>query len=283
MTDFLEQLKKNQHAREERGELGPYERMRESAESLDREIWADWRSGDRWRKGVYEQYERIRADQDLSLEGRAAKEQQAYERGVALATKAWNRARARAKQLAKENEGRAIPMPSGRPLFSSPVKDATTMVAIQGEAERIAASISSRSLKQLTKEVSKNSNDKGIQEAGAHTLGALRREFSAAMQAGGVEGEIRARGVLRVAEATNTPFDVVAGDHLEQKHLDAAEAASRFNTYASAIPTERQIPKPTPPPMERKVPGDYGRSNKLVLGGRDRKTAFGGKRRPTWK
>jgi len=282
MADFLEQLKRNQHAREERGELGPYERIRESAEGLDREIWAEWRSGDRWRKGVYEQYEKIRADQDLSLEGRAAKEQEAYEHGMALATKGWNRARARAKQLAKENADRAIPMPSDRTLFSSPGKDATTMVAIQGEAERIAASVSSKSLQQLTKDVSKNPNDKGIQEAGAHTLGALRREFNAAMQAGGVEGEIRARGVLRVAEATNTPFDDLVRDYLEQKHLDAAEAASRFNTYASAIPTERQIPKPTPMPRQRKVPGDYGRSNKLVLG-QDRKTVFGGKRRPSWK
>jgi hypothetical protein len=283
MADFLEQLKRNQHAREERGELGPYERMRESAEGLDRDLWAEWRSGDRWRKGVLEKYDEIRADQVLSAEGKAAREQEAYEHGVALATKGWNRARARAKQLAKENEGRAIPMPSGRTLLSSPVKDASTMVAIQAEAERIAASVSGKSLQQLTKEVSKNPNDKGIQEAGGHTTDVLRREFNAAMQAGGVEGEIRARGVLRVAEATNTPFDVVAGDHLEQKHLDAAEAVSRYNTYASAIPTERQIPKPTPPPRQRKVPGDYGRSNKLVLGGRDRKTVFRGNRRPSWK
>ena len=280
MADFLEQLKRNQHVREERGELGPYERMRESAEGLDRALWADWRSGDRWMRGVYAEYDKIRADKDLSEEGRAAREQVAYERGVAQASKGWEAARARAKQLAKENRERSVPMPQGT-LFGSPVADATEMVAIQNEAERIAKKVSGTSLQELSKAVSKNPNDVGI-KGGSHAVDTLRREFNAACEVGGVEGKIRAHGVLRAAEAMQIPFEDVTRDQRTDRHNSAAEQAALYDGYARSIPTVKQISKPTPMPRQRKVLGDYGRSNKLVLG-QARKTVLGGKRRPSWK
>src|SRR5215211_2495375 len=280
MADFLEQLKRNHHAREERGELGPYERMRESAEGLDRALSADWRSGDRWMRGVYEEYDKIRGDKDLSEEGRATREQVAYERGVAQASKGWEAARGRAKQLAKENRERSVPMPQGT-LFGSPVADATEMVAIQNEAERIAKKVSGTSLQELSKAVSKNPNDVGI-KGGSHAVDTLRREFNAACEVGGVEGKIRAHGVLRAAEAMQIPFEDITRDQRTDRHNSAAEQAALYEGYARSIPTVKQIPKPTPMPRQRKVPGDYGRSNKLVLG-QDRKTVLGGKRRPSWK
>jgi hypothetical protein len=284
MAEFLEQLKRNHHAREERGELGRYERMRESAEGLDRALWADWRSGDRWMRGVYEEYDKIRGDKDLSEEGRATREQVAYERGIAQASKGWEAARGRAKQLAKENRERSVPMPQGT-LFGSPVANATEIVAIQGEADRIAKKVNGTSLQELSKAVSKNPNDKGIR-GGSHATSTLREEFNAACEAGGVEGKIRAHGVLKAAEAMHMPFEDVTQDQRTERHDTAAEQAAQYERYARSIPTVKQIPKPAPMPSEagqRKVPGDYGRSNKLVLGGRDRKTVFGGKRRPTWK
>jgi len=280
MADFLEQLKRNQHAREERGELGPYERMRDSAEGLDRALWADWRSGDRWMRGVYEEYDKIRGDKNLSEEGRASSEQAAYERGVAQASKGWEAARGRARQLAKENRERSVPMPQGT-LFGSPVGDATEMVAIQNEAERIAKKVSGTSLQELSKVVSKNPNDKGI-KGGSHAVSTLQEEFNAACEAGGVEGKIRAHGVLRAAEAMRIAFEDVTRDQRTDRHDTAAEQAAQYERYTRSIPSVKQIPKPTPMPRQRKVPGDYGRSNKLVLG-QARKTIFGGKRRPSWK
>jgi hypothetical protein len=231
-------------------------------------------------RGVYEEYDKIRGDRDLSDEGRATREQVAYERGVAQASKGWEAARSRAKQLAKENRERSVPMPQGT-LFGSPVADATEMVAIQNEAERIAKEATGTTLQELTKGMSKNFNDKGI-KGGSHAVSTLREEFNAACEAGGVEGKIRAHGVLRAAEAMRIPFEDVTRVQRTERHDTAAEQAAQYERYARSIPTVKQIPKPTPMPTQRKVPGDYGRSNKLVLG-QDRKTVFGGKRRPSWK
>lgn len=296
MADFLEQLKRSQAAKESKYEqalkdgdenatkhLSRYEAMREGVP--DQEVWADWRDGDRWHRGLTEDYQRIRSDETLSPEGRSQKEQQAYDTAMARAAKGWERARQRAAMLAKENEARAIPMPRNMTLQTSTIQDASTMLAIQAEAERIAQKVSGTGLAALTKERAHAGGNSGVKASddGGHTGDTLRKEFNEAMEVGGVEGEIRAHAVLKAAEAMGVASDEVAAKHMGDKHLTAAENAYLYSQYAQTIPTEHQLPKPTPPPRKADAEvGTYGQGkNKFMVGGKA--PTAKARRRPAWK
>jgi hypothetical protein len=116
-------------------------------------------------------------------------------------------------------------------------------LAVQGAANNIAARIAGKSLQEVTKERSKNPNDKGIQQTRDSRLGALRSEFDAAMSAGGVEGRIRALALARVCEGMGMPLDDVVGHHRTQVRYSALADARRFEDALNVIPSGSLHPR----------------------------------------
>lgn len=289
MPDFLEQLKRAQKAKQEGGQ-DSYARMRDSVKDTD--VRASWRDGDRWSDYVTERYQEIRDDVTLSEAGRAQKEQEAYDRGVARASKGWEAARQRSFQLAKQYEQQSVPMPDGTTLYGSAITNAPELSAIQSEADRITRRLQSESLQAKTQEsskksgrkVPKNPNDPGIREAGSHATDVLQDEYAEAMEDGGLEGRIKAHAVLRVARANGVDYHSVAENYLSDNHRGASAKAQQYENYAHNIPTTRHIQEPIVPQRRsgREV-GTYGQRTKFMREGQGQVDPRRAGRKRPWK
>jgi hypothetical protein len=108
---------------------------------------------------------------------------------------------------------------------------------VQGRANDIAARIAAKGLQEVSKERSKNPRDRGIRQANDSRLGALRSEFDAAMEEGGVEGRVRALVLARVCEGMSVPLEDAVGHHRTQTHLNALDAARRFEDALRVMPS----------------------------------------------
>jgi hypothetical protein len=208
-----------------------YESLRDGVEDPD--VRAAWRSGDRWSEHVAERYRAIAADEALSDEGRRLREEEAYERHLPKIAQAYTEAREKALAVAKSAEALSVPMPDGKTLGTSVVKDAATLLAIQNEAQ---------SILQTVERVKAKAHPN--QDLGTFESDAVRDAFSSAMEQGGFEGLVKARAAIRAGESLGMSATEVASSHMEREHYEAADRARRYAYLARTIPSEGTVPKP---------------------------------------
>jgi hypothetical protein len=206
----------------------------------------------------------IAADETLSDEGRRMREEEAYERTLPKIAQAYAEAREKALSQAKSAEALAIPMPDGKTLGTSVVKDAATMVAIQNETSSILQGI------ERTKAKAHPNQDLGAFEGDA-----IREAFSLAMEQGGFEGFVKARAALKAGESLGMSAAEVASSHMEPKHYEAADKARRYAYIARTIPSEGAVAK-SPSSRGRAHPqgsagGDMHTGNPVFIHPADRK------------
>jgi hypothetical protein len=227
----------------------------------------------------------IESDEDLSLEGKQRRAQQAIDRHAEDIAQTYRDARARVEASAETSYKFSLPFPDKRTFAQARIADSSEELAVQGRANDIAARIAGKSLQEITKERSKNPNDEGIQQARSSRLGALRSEFDAAMSAGGVEGRIRALALARVCEGMGIALEDVVGHHRTQVHYSALADARRFEDALNVIPSGKRVAQnPYEDNNRRRGPsavGTYRSSNKVMTGAGTR--LFKKKRKPPWK
>jgi hypothetical protein len=186
----------------------------------------------------------IESDEDLSLEGKQRRAQQTIDRHAEEIAQTYRDARARVEASAETSYKFSLPFPDKKTFAQARIADSSEELAVQGRANDIAARIAGKSLQEVTKERSKNPNDKGMQETRDSRLGALRSEFDAAMSAGGVEGRIRALALARVCEGMGVPLEDVVGHHRTQTHLNAlAEVMKPLSRLVAEAYEEHQQEK----------------------------------------
>ena len=229
--------------------------------------------------------EAIEADEDLNPEAKVRRAQEVIDRNGPKIAKAYQDAREKVEAAVESSYNFSLPFPDNKTFAQAQIKDTQEMLAIQAEADSIAARISGKSLQEITKEVSKHPGDKGIQATSSHTVDALRSEFDAAMKLGGVEGRVRALGVARVCEGMGLPLERVVEHHRSQAHHNALQDARRFERALHTIPSGKHGTRnPYSGNTRRRGPsgvGTYASANKVMTGGRPQ--LFQKKRRPAWK
>ncbi len=223
-------------------------------------------------------------DEDLNPEGKQRRAQQVIDRRAHDIAHTYQEARAGVESRAQKSYEFSLPFPGGKTFATTRVEEATEELAVQGRANDIAARIAGKSLQEVTKERSKNPRDRGIRQANDSRLEALRSEFDAAMEEGGVEGRVRA--LARVCEGMGVPLEDVVGHHRTQTHLNALDAARRFEDALRVMPSGKQVGEnPYDGNNVRRGPsavGTYRSSNKVMTG--SNKSPFAKKRRkPSWK
>jgi hypothetical protein len=251
-----------------------YETLRDSLPAGEGAVGTLWRDGDRFADYLRETYRNLGGDDTLSEEGRQQKAQEAYQRTSARIASSWQKARDKAAGEVKAAREASIPMPDGKTLASSSIKDTTELVAVQQETTAILSRVESRRAKL----------PEGMSVRTDIATDVLREGYRAAMERGGVEGAVQAKAVLRAGEELGVPADEIVGPYREQRHYEAAERARRMELVAATIPTERSIPRP---PFKKGAGGSpqgvgtYGAGSKLFV---PRKQGQMFKRaRPSWK
>lgn len=229
----------------------------------------------------------IEGDEDLNLEGKQRRAQQAIDRHAEDIAQTYRDARSRVEASAETSHKFSLPFPEGKTFAQARIADSTEELAVQGRANDIAARIAGKSLQEITKERSKNPNDEGIKQARGSRLGALRSEFDAAMSVGGVEGRIRALALARVCEGMGMPLDDVVGHHRTQVHYNALADAQRFEDALRVMPSgKRAAENPYDGGKRRRGPsaiGTYSSGRKAMTGGGKPQIFQKKKRRPAWK
>jgi hypothetical protein len=250
-----------------------YETLRDNLPAGEGSVGTLWRDADRFADYLRETYRNLGSDETLSEEGRHQKAQEAYQRTQGRIANSLKRARDKAEGEAKSAREASIPMPDGKTLASSSIKDTTELLAVQQETNAILSRVESRRAKL----------PKGLGARTDIATDVLRESYRDAMERGGVEGAVQAKAALRAGEALGVSADEIVGPYREQRHYEAAERARRMELVAATIPTERSIPRP---PFSKsggspQGVGTYGAGNKLVL---PRKRGQMFKRtRPSWK
>lgn len=209
-------------------------------------------------------------DEDLNPEGKQRRAQQAIDRHAHDIAHTYQEARAGVEARAQKSYEFSLPFPGGNTFATARVGDATEELAVQGRANDMAARIAGKGLQEVTKERSKNPRDRGIRQANDSRLEALRSEFDAAMEDGGVEGRIRALALARVCEGMGVPLEDVVGHHRTQTHLNALADAQRFEDALRVMPSgKRAAENPYDGNNARRGPsavGTYRSSNKVITG-----------------
>jgi len=260
--------------------MNTYEQVRDAMPHKGtREAWKD---ADEFAFRQSEEIQRVQEDETLSVEGKKQQIQQVIDRHAARAQEKYAMARNQAEVEAKSAWEFSIPMPDTTSYANSRIKDASEMLAIQGEAERISEK-AKRSLQQITKDASNNPRDKGIRGAD-DTITVLRGEYGEAMERGGLEGKVKAHAVLKVAEAQGIPFDEVVDEFRSERHKRYARESQEIAALSASIPSGRGLDANPyeAKPKGRRGTGTYRSANKALASGRpnifERK-----KRRPAWK
>jgi len=246
-----------------------------------------WQATDNAARQTRDAMQKIHDNEGLSDKGKKEAAQGIIDRQGAKAREHYQQARARAPEAARSAYEFSIPMPDKQCYATSRAKDSGEMLAIQGEAERVARDLTSKSLQQLTKEASKNPRDEGIRGAVGSTVQALKGEYEKAMRRGGVEGKVLAHGVLRVADAVGVDKDAVVDDFRSDRHRRYVEESRQISDLRGSIPSGNDLtqnPYDTRRPGARGV-GTYGSKNRAVASlASGREKLFQKKqRRPLWK
>jgi hypothetical protein len=251
--------------------------VRESYESLrdnlPGEAGSAWRDADRFTSLLRNTYQNLRDDETLSEEGRHQKAQEAYQRTSARIASSLKKARDKATGEANSAREFSIPMPDGKTLATSSIKDTTELLTVQQETNTIISRVENRRAKL----------PEGVRVKADFFSDVLRESNREAMERGGVEGAVRAKATLRAGEELGVSADEIVEPYRGQRHYEAADRAMRMELVANAIPSERSIPQP---PFKKlggspQGVGTYGGGNKAVL---PRESAQMFKRqRPTWK
>jgi hypothetical protein len=245
-----------------------------------------WRAGDADAARSREEMQRVHEDETLSEEGKKQEAQRIIDRYAGKAQQHYADAREKAARSVDNAYGFSIPMPDGGALATSRAKDSSEIVAIQGEAETIVQKVAGRSLQAMTKEASKNPNDRGIREAAGRRAEALKEEYAKAMALGGLEGKVLAHATLRAAEAMGMDYDSVVDEFRNDRQRRYVEEALQLQSMSGSIPSGRDLAKNPYDDNRRggkKRVGTYGSANKaLVLGGRPQLFQKKNRRRP-WK
>jgi hypothetical protein len=227
--------------------------------------------------------EDIETDEDLNPEAKQRRAQEVIGRHGPKIAKAYQDAREKVEAAAESSYNSSLPFPDKKTFAHTQVKDTSEMLAVQGEADSIAARLAGRSLQEITKELSKHPGDKGIQATSSHSVDALRSEFDAAMKLGGVEGRVRALGVARVCEGMGLPLEQVVEHH---RSHNALQDARRFESALHTIPSGKHGTRnPYAGNTRRRGPsgvGTYASTNKVMTGGRPQLFQKKSRRRP-WK
>jgi hypothetical protein len=250
-----------------------YESLRDNLPAGEEAVGTLWRDADRFADYLRETYRNLGSDETLSDEGRYQKAQEAYQRTSARIANSLNKAREKAASEAKVARESSIPMPDGKTLASSSIKDTSELLAVQQETNTILTRADSRRAKL----------PKGMGTRTDIATDVLRESYRDAMARGGVEGAVQAKAALRAGEALGVSADEIVGPYREQRHYEAAERARRMELVAATIPTERSIPRPpfTKAAGSPRGVGTYGAGNKLTI---PRKRGQMPKRtRPSWK
>jgi hypothetical protein len=224
-------------------------------------------------------------DEELSDEGRAQRAQRVIENNVDKIRELYTDARAKAEAGAERDWKFSIPMPDKKTLAQTHVSDSGEMVAVQGEAERIATSVYGKSLQEATREASKNPRDRGIQEAPGKDIEALQWEFRQAMAIGGVEGKIRALAVKRVADGRGIPLDTIVDEFRTDNNRKALRDAEALDRARHMIPSANTVRDGNPfegGQQRRNKVGTY-RSTSTAAIPRSGPLFPAKKRRPSWK
>jgi hypothetical protein len=162
-----------------------YEQLRDTTEG---DAGIAWRDADRWSSYLREKFEVLKADEKLSEEGKYKAAEEYLEKTRPRIEQAYEAARKHLEAEAKRQWDAAVPLPDDQDLSTTKVKDSSEMLAIQGEARAIVARV----------ERMRERMPKGIR--GDHTADVLRDTYGSAMDEGGIEGRIKAYGVLKAAE-----------------------------------------------------------------------------------
>ena len=230
--------------------------------------------------------EDIESDEDLNPEAKQRRAQEVIGRHGPKIAKAYQDAREKVEAAVESSYNFSLPFPDKKTFAHTQVKDTSEMLAVQGEADSIAARIVGKSLQEITKEVPKHPGDKGIQATSGHSVDALRSEFDAAMTLGGVEGRVRALGVARVCEGMGLPLEQIVEHHRSQVHHNALQDARRFESALHTIPSGKHGTRnPYAGNTRRRGPsgvGTYASTNKVMTGGTAQLFQKKSRRRP-WK
>ena len=250
-----------------------YESLRDNLPTGEGAVGTLWRDADRFADYLRETYRNIGSDETLSEEGRYQKAQEAYQRTSARIADSLRKAREKAASEAKVARESSIPMPDGKTLVTSSIKDTTELLAVQQETNTILSRVESRRAKL----------PKGMSTQADIASDVLRESYRAAMERGSVEGAVQAKAALRAGEALGVTADEIVDRYRDERHYEAAERAMHMEMVAATIPSERSIPKP-PFSQSGGSPqgvGTYGAGGKLFV---PRKQGQMFKRtRPSWK
>ncbi len=206
-----------------------YEQLRDTT---DGEAGIAWRDADRWSSYLREKFEALEADEKLSGEGKYEAAEEYLKKTRPRIESAYEAARKHLEAEAKRARDAAVPLPDGRDLSTTKIKDSNEMLAVQGEAQAIVARV----------ERLKASRPKGMQVQGDHTTAILRDAYASSMAEAGVEGRIKAYGVLKACEQLGVDRDEVVQPLRGQKHFDAAEESWRLENLRRSVPSGKNVP-----------------------------------------
>jgi hypothetical protein len=247
---------------------------------------AMWRAGDADAARAREEMQRVHDDETLTEEGKKQAAQRIIDRYARRAQQHYAEAREKAARSVDNAYDFSVPMPDGGALATSRAKDSSEIVAIQGEAERIVQKVTGKSLQAMTKEASKNPNDRGIREAAGRRAEALKEEYAKAIAIGGLEGKVLAHATLRAAESMGVDYDSVVDEFRNDRQRRYVEEALQLQAFSGSIPSGRNLaqnPYDSNRRGGKKRVGTYGSANKaLVQGGRPQLFQKKSRRRP-WK
>jgi hypothetical protein len=251
-----------------------YETLRDNLPAGEGTVGTLWRDADRFADYLRETYRNLGSDETLSEEGRYQKAQEAYQRTSARIANSLKGAREKAASEAKSARESSIPMPDGKTLASSSIKDTTELLAVQQETNTILSRVEARRAKL----------PKGMGTRTDFASDVLRESYRGAMERGGIEGAVLAKAALRAGETLGVGADEIVGPHREQRHYEAAERARRMELVAATIPTERSIPRPpfTKAAGSPQGVGTYGAGDKVVIP-QSHGRIFKRSSRPAWK
>jgi hypothetical protein len=270
-----------------------YEQLRDA--TPHREVREAWQEADRRIAYARGRLANIDADESLSDEGKYQRAQDLVDKEVPEILARYERARQKAQETAESDWKFSIPMPSGmagevRTLATVRASDSSELIAVQNEAEAIAQRIEGKSLTELTRERSHAGGNRGIREPRSRRTEALRREYDAAMREGGLEGKVRALGVVRVCEQMGVDLDAIVDGHRKAGHRKAYQHAMELEQIRQAIPSgQGRVTNPYDTASTRRRAGavgtyrSQGKSGAAMVGGNRDSLFPQRKRKRSWK
>jgi len=229
--------------------------------------------------------EAVEANEDLNDEAKERKTQELVARFEPKISGRYREAKAKVETSAESSYRFSLPFPEGKTFAQAQVKDTSELLAVQSEAEAISQKVAGTSLQEATKAVSNNPRDKGIRQASNHTMEALRGEFDKAMNAGGVEGRVRAMAIERVCESLGVDLEEVVENHRTGVHRRAREDYEHFSRAMQVLPSGKSAPA-NPFKGKRqggKAVGSYGAESKAVMSSGRPKLFEKKRRKASWK